>query len=110
MAPMSLGRRLNKAFLLLMFLISVLPVQQAISQTSLDRLSIAERSDGMGFVARLHLSAAPDSFKVAHAGEHYVQIALYGVDVIAPRVINQIGRASCRERVERTESGAGSDT
>src|SRR5690625_1782094 len=88
MAPMSLGRRLNKAFLLLMFLISVLPVQQAISQTSLDRLSIAERSDGMGFVARLHLSAAPDSFKVAHAGEHYVQIALYGVDVIAPRVIN----------------------
>lgn len=71
-----------------MFLMSVLPVQQAISQTSLDRLSIAERSDGMGFVARLHLSAAPDSFKVAHAGEHYVQIALYGVDVIAPRVIN----------------------
>lgn len=71
-----------------MLLLSVLPAEKAFSQTTLDRLSIAERSDGMGFVARLHLSAAPDSFKVAHAGEHYIQVALYGVDQIAPRVIN----------------------
>src|SRR5690625_4437946 len=88
MAPMRLDRRLYKAFLLSMLLLSVLPAEKAFSQTTLDRLSIAERSDGMGFVARLHLSAAPDSFKVAHAGEHYVQIALYGVDVSAPRGMN----------------------
>src|SRR5690625_2031732 len=88
MAPMRLDRRLYKAFLLSMLLLSVLPAEKAFSQTTLDRLSIAERSDGMGFVARLHLSAAPDSFKVAHAGEHYIQVALYGVDQIAPRVIN----------------------
>src|SRR5690625_6459122 len=71
-----------------MLLLSVVPAEKAFSQTTLDRLSIAERSDGMGFVARLHLSATPDSFKVAHAGEHYIQVALYGVDQIAPRVIN----------------------
>src|SRR5690625_6259082 len=76
MAPMRLDRRLYKAFLLSMLLLSVLPAEKAFSQTTLDRLSIAERSDGMGFVARLHLSAAPDSFKVAHAGEHYIQVAL----------------------------------
>lgn len=80
--------RLIKLFCLLILLIGTLPVQQGFSQTSLDRISIAERSDGMGFVTRLHLSAAPDSFKVAHAGQHYIQVALYGVTQYAPRVIN----------------------
>src|SRR5690554_5701621 len=85
---MIVRRRLIGVFFILFSLIAVLPVQSVFSQRSLDRISIADRSDGMGFVTRLHLSAAPDSFKVAHAGQHYIQVALYGVTQYAPRVIN----------------------
>src|SRR5690625_4259250 len=88
MAPMRLDRRLYKALLLSMLLLSGLPAEKALYQSTLHRLSIADRSDGMGWAAGLHLTATPDSFKVAHAGEHYVQVALYGVEQIAPRVIN----------------------
>src|SRR5690625_6474870 len=51
-------------------------------------MSFAELSDVIGFVAMLHQCATPDSFKFAHAVDHYIQVALYGVDQIAPRVIN----------------------
>lgn len=88
MAQMILKKRMICRLFALFVLLSGMSWQSAFSQTSLDRISIADRSDGMGFVTRFHLSAAPDSFKVAHAGEHYIQIALYGVHVIAPRVIN----------------------
>lgn len=84
---MSSKIHLKGAFYLLL-LFTALPAQIGFAQTSLDRVSVADRSDGMGFVTRFHLSAAPDSFKVAHAGQYYIQVALYGVDTIAPRVIN----------------------
>lgn len=48
------------------------------AQSELSRISIAERSDGRGFVMRYHLSEAPDSFRVVRPSVNLVQVNLYG--------------------------------
>jgi N-acetylmuramoyl-L-alanine amidase len=47
------------------------------SQSSLPRISVAERSDGLGYVIRYHFSSAPDSFKVFQPRANLIQIAIY---------------------------------
>jgi len=49
----------------------------ASSQSALPRISVAERSDGLGYVIRYHFSSAPDSFKVFQPSANLVQIATY---------------------------------
>lgn len=49
----------------------------ATSQSVLPRISVAERSDGLGYVIRYHFSSAPDSFKVFQPSANLVQIAIY---------------------------------
>lgn len=44
----------------------------------INRVSIAERSDGLGYVLRMHNSSAPDSFKVIQSSPEFVQILVYG--------------------------------
>jgi N-acetylmuramoyl-L-alanine amidase len=53
------------------------------AQSVLPRISVAERSDGLGYVIRYHFTTAPDSFKVFQPSANLVQIAIYksGVDV-----------------------------
>jgi N-acetylmuramoyl-L-alanine amidase len=50
---------------------------QAHSQTTLDRISVAERSDGKGLVLRYHISGAVDSFRVTQPGPDLVQMMIY---------------------------------
>ena len=49
----------------------------ASSQSILPRISIAERSDELGYVIRYHFSSAPDSFKVFQPSANLVQVAIY---------------------------------
>lgn len=49
----------------------------AASQSVLPRISVAERSDGLGYVIRYHFSSAPDSFKVFQPSANLVQVAIY---------------------------------
>jgi opacity protein-like surface antigen len=56
------------------------------AQSELSRISIAERSDGRGFVMRYHLSEAPDSFRVVRPSVNLVQVNLYGPRLISGEV------------------------
>jgi N-acetylmuramoyl-L-alanine amidase len=54
-----------------------------IAQEVLPRISVATRSDGLGYVIRYHFTTAPDSFKVFQPNADLIQLAIYknGVDV-----------------------------
>lgn len=47
------------------------------SQTSLERISVAERSDGKGLVLRYHISGTVDSFRVTQPGADLIQMMIY---------------------------------
>jgi N-acetylmuramoyl-L-alanine amidase len=66
----------------LLTLLLIIPVS-VISQSVLPRISVAERSDGLGYVIRYHFTSAPDSFKVFQPSANLVQVAIYknGVNV-----------------------------
>jgi N-acetylmuramoyl-L-alanine amidase len=54
----------------------ILP-QSLSAQTTFDRISAVERSDGKGFVVRHHLSEMVDSFKVSQPAPDLIQMMLY---------------------------------
>ena len=51
------------------------------AQSQLDRISVAERSDGQGFVVRFHLTEAVDSFAFAHIEQQRMQLKLYSEEI-----------------------------
>lgn len=53
----------------------------SMAQPELNRISIAERSDGLGYVVRYHLSEAVDSFKVSQPDQETVQMILYKTEL-----------------------------
>lgn len=68
------------------FLTSLLPAilllvvassSESVAQTSLDRISVVERSDGKGHVIRYHLSQRPDSFLVRQPANDLIQLMLF---------------------------------
>lgn len=54
------------------------------AQNTLERISLSERSDGKGFVARYHLDAKLDSFLVVQPSPQHIQMKLYspGLDTL----------------------------
>jgi len=52
------------------------------AQTQLERISIAERSDSLGFVLRFHLTESVDSFAIAHIEQTKMQLALFDDNLI----------------------------
>lgn len=54
-----------------------------VAQQILPRVSVATRSDGLGYVVRYHFTSAPDSFKVFQPSANLIQLAIYkdGVDI-----------------------------
>lgn len=48
---------------------------------TINRISIAERSDGLGHVLRFHNNARPDSFKIIQSSPEFVQTILYGRNI-----------------------------
>lgn len=58
-----------------------LPLQNVFAQTELSRVSVVERSDGLGYVVRHHLSGAVDSSRVMQPSEDLFQVILYDSDL-----------------------------
>src|SRR5690625_4666506 len=97
----------------LLFLFLALPILLTPAESTaqqLDRISVAQRSDGGGLVLRYHLTSEPDSYTLHRPRADLIQMNLYGVR--APGTIelpepgvNQI------ERVEffETEEGISVD-
>lgn len=65
------------AFLMLFCLPLFSSGYQLQAQHDLNRISAVERSDGLGYVIRYHLSAAVDSFEVFQPTENLIQMVLY---------------------------------
>ncbi|MFU8860168.1 MAG: N-acetylmuramoyl-L-alanine amidase family protein [Cyclonatronaceae bacterium] len=69
--------------LLLFAIISALPLlcDAAFAQIKLERISVATRSDGKGYVIRLHLNSAPARFSVIQPETDLLQFTFNGVSV-----------------------------
>ncbi|MCH8557297.1 MAG: N-acetylmuramoyl-L-alanine amidase [Balneolia bacterium] len=52
------------------------------NDVTLERISTATRSDGLGYVLRFHFTAAPDSFKVVQSSAELIQIAFYNRGIV----------------------------
>jgi len=64
-------------FLLCLFFIAAISAQPSKAQSSLSEISVAERSDGLGYVFRIHMSHIADSFKVFQPDKHLIQYIIY---------------------------------
>ena len=60
-----------------LFVMLMLFAGQLVAQEVLPRISVATRSDGLGYVMRLHFTSAPDSFKVFQPTSDKIQLAVY---------------------------------
>src|SRR5690554_1873053 len=94
--------------------LALFAVAPGFSQNHLSRISIVDRSDGLGAVLRYHLVEAIDSFSVSQPAPDLIQMVLYHPDIDTTNILLpesdhnlneihlynlEIGRASCRERV-----------
>ncbi|GAB5409405.1 MAG: N-acetylmuramoyl-L-alanine amidase [Balneolaceae bacterium] len=66
----------------------------SLAQTQLERISKAERSDGLGYVVRYHLSQPIDSFTVIQPAPDLVQMELFAddIDTTGIRLFEQDGK------------------
>lgn len=74
---------------ILLFCIAVLSGIGGLSAQNaspLPNISIATRSDGLGFVVRLHLTSAADSVKLIQPGPDHIQVAVYKAGIRAASV------------------------
>lgn len=95
--------------LLLIFML-ILCTFEVVAQSVLPRVSIATRSDGLGYVFRMHFETAPDSFKVFQPSADLIQVAVYkrGVDVTAIRTPDS-GQIVNKYEISEIPSGIGID-
>src|SRR5690625_5882853 len=66
----------------LLFLFLALPILLTPAESTaqqLDRISVAQRSDGGGLVLRYHLTSEPDSYTLHRPRADLIQMNLYGV-------------------------------
>jgi N-acetylmuramoyl-L-alanine amidase len=63
-------------------------MDQAHAQTELNRISVAERSDGKGYVVRYHLSEMVDSVQVQQPSADQIRLMLYSGDLDTLNFIN----------------------
>jgi len=68
--------------------------EDVLAQVSLDRISVAARSDGKGYVIRLHLNTAPARFSVVQPETNLLQFTFDGVTVgysdLVPKPVSPI--------------------
>ena len=93
----------------LVFLFSLISTS-SIAQPHLERISKAERSDGLGYVVRYHFSAPIDSFTVIQPAPDLVQMELFaeGIDTTGIEVFNQEGKIQ-EVRLYKLEGSYGVD-
>lgn len=77
---MILNRYFQYFFAVLLLMISFTAADSQ-AQPQLNRISVSERSDGLGFVVRFHLTEAVDSFKVSQTDLNIVQMQLFYSDI-----------------------------
>ena len=82
-------QRVVKLLTLILIVIGTIFPVALDAQPELPRISVAERSDGLGYVVRYHFTTAPDSFKIFQPRADLIQVAIYknGVsihDVLKP--------------------------
>ena len=98
--------------LLLMWLLlfgAVYAGSSVLAQSELTRVSVAERSDGAGFVLRYHLTEAPDSFRVARPSVNLVQVNIYGSRLVADEIPVDENNEISGIRLVEFENGVGVD-
>lgn len=64
-------------FVLLIFIGLIVLPEAVMPQNKLERISVTERGDELGYVIRYHLDQPVDSFKVAQTDNYKIQIILY---------------------------------
>ena len=92
----------------LLFLFLALPILLTPAESTaqqLDRISVAQRSDGGGLVLRYHLTAEPDSYTLHRPRADLIQMNLYGVRAsgmveLPEPGVNQIERVEFFETAE----------
>lgn len=80
------------------------------AQTSLDRISKAERSDGLGYVVRYHFSQPIDSFTVIQPAPDLIQMELFANDIDTSGIQMPIEQGKIQEvRLYKLEGSYGVD-
>lgn len=74
-------QRVVKLLTLILIVIGTIFPVALDAQPELPRISVAERSDGLGYVVRYHFTTAPDSFKIFQPRADLIQVAIYKNDV-----------------------------
>ncbi len=104
---------LSKRSLGLLFRIcSVLIILPSViqAQTHLDRISKAERSDGLGYVVRYHFSQPIDSFSVIQPAPDLIQMELFAPDIDTSGIQMPIEQGKIQEvRLYKLENSFGVD-
>jgi N-acetylmuramoyl-L-alanine amidase len=97
------------SLLILGISLSIVP-GQASAQSALERISAHERSDGLGFVIRYHLTEPADSFKLVQPAPDHIQMLIYsdGLDTMNLELPSNSGPFSEIE-VYKTDKGVGAD-
>ena len=101
---------MKKYCILLLYFSTIYSFSFAQNQTEINRLSIAKRSDGKGYVIRFHLSASLDSAKIIQPGSDLIQFAAYSPTLVLPED-SQLALISPIKEVKAFEiiGGAGFD-
>ncbi len=80
------------------------------AQTSLDRISKAERSDGLGYVVRYHFSQPIDSFTVIQPAPDLIQMELFASNIDTSGIQMPIEQGKIQEvRLYKLEGSYGVD-
>jgi N-acetylmuramoyl-L-alanine amidase len=74
-------KRIYTSLILFISLFIFSGLNQVYSQTELNRISVAERSDGKGYVVRYHLSEMVDSVQVQQPSAEKIRMMLYSGDL-----------------------------
>ncbi|MFV1884392.1 MAG: N-acetylmuramoyl-L-alanine amidase family protein [Balneola sp.] len=82
----------------------------SVAQPHLERISKAERSDGLGYVVRYHFSTPIDSFTVIQPAPDLIQMELFadGIDTTGIQIFEQEGKIQ-EVRLYNLESSYGVD-
>ncbi len=93
------------------FVASVIKPHDSIARSSLDRVTTVERSDGLGYVIRFHMTSRPDSFHIWQPNPKLIQLALYkdGIDPESIRTGNNNEEAFESFFYQDIQGGIGTD-
>lgn len=93
----------------LTFVFSLISIS-SVAQPHLERISKAERSDGLGYVVRYHFSTPIDSFTVIQPAPDLIQMELFaeGIDTTGIQIFEQEGKIQ-EVRLYNLESSYGVD-